>query len=214
MKDENGMNVNVHRILDGEPADASDSEAKVQAARIQDAVQTYAAGLRVPGREVDWAAMSVIRKHRATIRSHGLWRWLMQPRMVKLRPALAAAAVVAAVGLGMVLRETTRGEPALGVTAETRVVLVRFELPAPGAQRVSLAGSFNEWKPEEHEMTRSPATGLWTITLPLPSGEHQYLFVVDGEQWVPDPGAHAQVDDGFGTTNSVIVVGPRGVVRS
>ena len=31
---------------------------------------------------------------------------------------------------------------------------------------------------------------------------------------IPDPTAHALVDDGFGQRNSVIAVGPRGVVRS
>jgi len=31
---------------------------------------------------------------------------------------------------------------------------------------------------------------------------------------VPDPTAHAQVDDGFGGRNSVIIVGPKGLVRS
>jgi len=49
---------------------------------------------------------------------------------------------------------------------------------------------------------------------PLPIGEHQYQFVVDGRTWRPDSTAHAQVDDGFGGTNSVIVVGPKGLVRT
>ena len=213
MSHDNQMNADVHRILDGERAEDGDTHAQAAAAQFQNAVDAYAAGLNVPGREVDWAVMKVIRARQGKMRSFGWWSWLVQPRMVQLRPALAAAAVVTAVGLGVALRQATLSNVP-GVTDETPVVLVRFELPAPGAQRVSLAGSFNDWNPLEHRMAVSPATGLWTITLPLASGEHQYLFVVDGEQWVPDPGAHAQVDDGFGTTNSVIVVGPRGVVRS
>lgn len=213
MSNENQMNADMHRILDGERAEDGDTHAQAAAAQFQNAVDAYVTGLNVPGREVDWAVMKVIRARQGKMRSFGWWSWLVQPRMVRLRPALAAAAVVAAVGLGVALRQVTLSNVP-GVSSETPVVLVRFELPAPAAQAVSVVGSFNDWNPIGHRMAVSSATGLWTITLPLPSGEHQYLFVVDGEQWVPDPGAHAQVDDGFGMTNSVIVVGPRGVARS
>jgi len=89
-------------------------------------------------------------------------------------------------------------------------VLVRFQLAAPAAHDVTLAGSFNGWSPGI-PLRRGVVPGLWVVTLPLPVGEHQYLFQVDGNKWIPDPGAHAQVDDGFGRTNSVLVVGPRGV---
>jgi 1,4-alpha-glucan branching enzyme len=83
-------------------------------------------------------------------------------------------------------------------------------LAAPAAHDVTLAGSFNGWS-AGIPLRKSAVSGLWVVTLPLPVGEHQYLFHVDGNQWIPDPGAHAQVDDGFGRTNSVLVVGPRGV---
>src|SRR6266480_2982560 len=46
---------------------------------------------------------------------------------------------------------------------------------------------------------------IWPATLTLPAGQHQYAFVVDGERWVPDPGAPA-VDDGFGRRNSVLTL--------
>lgn len=213
MSNDNQMNADMHRILDGERAEDGDTHAQAAAAQFQNAVDTYVTGLNVPGREVDWAVMKVIRARQGRMRSFGWWSWLVQPRMVQLRPALAAAAVVAAVGLGVALRQVTLSNVP-SVSSETPVVLVRFELPAPAAQTVSVVGSFNDWNPIIHQMAVSSATGFWTITLPLQSGEHQYLFVVDGEQWVPDPSAHAQVDDGFGTTNSVIVVGPRGLARS
>jgi 1,4-alpha-glucan branching enzyme len=96
----------------------------------------------------------------------------------------------------------------------TGTVLVRFELVAPDAERVALAGSFNAWNDRATPFVRNAASGMWTVTLALPPGEHQYLFVVDGNRWIPDPAAHAQVQDEFGQTNSVLVVGPRGVVRS
>src|SRR5439155_1114317 len=48
-------------------------------------------------------------------------------------------------------------------------------------------------------------SGVWTTTLALPVGQHQYAFVVDGARWVVDPAAPA-VDDGFGRRNSVVAV--------
>ena len=79
---------------------------------------------------------------------------------------------------------------------------------------MALVGSFNDWNVTAIRLTKTPATGVWTVTVPLVPGEHQYLFVLDEERWIPDPTAHALVDDGFGQKNSVIAVGPRGIVRS
>ena len=211
MNDGDRISSDMHRLLDGEPGGSPEDRAAAD--RFQNVLDTYAAGLRVPGQEVDTAVMTAVRSRRARARSGMFWRWLVQPQAVQLRPAMAAAAIIAALAVGIVFRQATLGGDA-GVGSETPVVLVRFELAAPRAQTVSLAGSFNAWSGAEEDMVKSSATGLWTITVPLPSGEHQYMFVVDGEQWVPDPNAHAQVDDGFGQSNSVIVVGPRGVVRS
>jgi hypothetical protein len=211
MNDRSQISPDVHRLLDGEPGGSPEDRAAAD--RFQAALDTYGAALRLPGRDVDIAVMTAVRRRRVRARSGMFWRWLIQPQAVQLRPAMAAAAIIAALALGIVFRQATLGGTA-GVGLEIPVVLVRFELAAPRAESVSLAGSFNDWTGGGHDMAKSSATGLWTITVPLPSGEHQYMFVVDGEQWVPDPNAHAQVDDGFGQSNSVIVVGPRGVVRS
>jgi hypothetical protein len=35
-------------------------------------------------------------------------------------------------------------------------------------------------------------------------GEHRYMFVKDGEEWVTDPMAPMQREDGFGNKNAVI----------
>ena len=42
----------------------------------------------------------------------------------------------------------------------------------------------------------------------LPAGQHEYMFVVDGERWVADPLAGRYVDDGFGAgrQNAVLIV--------
>ncbi|MFN2570245.1 MAG: isoamylase early set domain-containing protein [Gemmatimonadales bacterium] len=85
------------------------------------------------------------------------------------------------------------------------VVMVRFALTAPGAHQVSVAGTFNQWDAHATPLVRSGPNGLWTATITLPAGQHQYAFVVDGERWVPDPAAPA-VDDGFGRRNSVLTL--------
>ena len=143
------------------------------------------------------------------------WSWLFQPTAFQMRPALAAAAVIALVVVGVLGGSIGERSPAaVEVAGVPQTVLVRFELVAPTADRVSLAGSFNDWQSDGVQLTRNAGTGVWTGTVPLRPGEHQYMFVIDGAEWIPDPDAHAQVDDGFGQTNSVIVVGPRGVIRS
>ena len=127
-----------------------------------------------------------------------LWRRLVAPREVRLRvrpwtliPALALAAAFVL----LVAR------PDATPTAAT--VTVRFVLFAPNAQQVALAGTFNQWDQAATPLVRSGTPGVWTATLTLPVGQHQYAFVVDGARWVADPGAPA-VDDGFGRRNSVL----------
>jgi len=89
--------------------------------------------------------------------------------------------------------------------APASLVTVRFVLMAPDAKQVSLAGTFNQWDPQATPLVRAGATGVWTATLTLPAGQHQYAFVVDGARWVPDPGAPG-IDDGFGRRNSVLTL--------
>ena len=73
------------------------------------------------------------------------------------------------------------------------------------AMDVRLAGSFTNWQPRYALHQASP--GIWTITLPLSAGVHDYVFVVDGQRWIADPYA-PHVDDGFGGVNSRISLVP------
>lgn len=214
-KGSDGFSDEMQRYLDGAmPAEGIAPAARAEADGLLHAVESFAAGLELPGSELDRAVMASIRA-RGAARRGSFWGWFIQPHAYRVRPALAAAAVVALV-LGGVLGGSIWGrKPAtLEMAAAPATVLVRFELVAPNAQHVSLAGSFNDWQADGPQLTRNAETGTWTGTVPLRPGEHQYMFVIDGTVWIPDPGAHAQVDDGFGQTNSVIVVGPRGVIRS
>lgn len=207
------------RYLDGEGPPPADAGERARADRLRAALDAYAAALAVPGADMDRAVMAAVRAGRASGRRPA-WRWLFESRF-EVRPALALAAAVALVVLSVALTTIVRPSggppvrPVAGSGGEVAgTVLVRFELAAPDADRVALAGSFNAWNDSATPFLRNPASGVWTVTVALPPGEHQYLFVVDGNRWIPDPAAHAQVQDEFGQTNSVLVVGPRGVVRS
>ena len=120
----------------------------------------------------------------------GFWRRL------RLRPWTLLPAFAAGVALALLLLRPI-------ATPAAATVTVRFVLFAPDAQQVSLAGTFNQWDPAATPLVRTGTPGVWSATLTLPAGQHQYAFVVDGARWVADPGAPA-VDDGFGRRNSVL----------
>ncbi len=83
---------------------------------------------------------------------------------------------------------------------------VEFTLSAPAANVLAVAGDFNNWSPMAAPMRKSP-NGEWTVTVRLPAGRYLYKLIVDGK-WMADPDNSMQVDDGYGRTNSVVVVGP------
>ena len=82
-----------------------------------------------------------------------------------------------------------------------RVVL---ELVNPLATQVFVAGSFNNWQPEQAPLVAA-GNGRWAGNINVGPGRHEYLFVVDG-QWLPDPNAKESVENPFGGRNSVLTV--------
>ena len=129
------------------------------------------------------------------------WRRVLEPREIRIRvrPWLLAPALAAAAALVLWL-----GRSGPAVPSSPALVTVRFVLSAPDAHAVSVAGTFNQWNAAATPLVRTDG-GVWTATITLPAGEHQYAFVVDGARWVPDPAAPA-VDDGFGRRNSVLTL--------
>jgi hypothetical protein len=81
---------------------------------------------------------------------------------------------------------------------------VRFRLHAPQASEVAVAGDFNGWSSETHVLLRSEG-GWWELTVTVPPGSYQYIYVVDGE-WTTPPQATATLDDGFGGRNGLFLV--------
>jgi len=147
----------------------------------------------------------VMREVRALARRRPLWRWFVAP---VLPPWAVLAAMAATAVLVVSLRRPSPTRPAPAQRGGDSVY-VRFVLYAPAARQVSVAGSFNRWDPQAAPLARMDGGGVWSVTLPLPAGQHQYAFVVDGKNWIPDPAAPA-VDDGFGRRNSVVAVGASG----
>lgn len=144
---------------------------------------------------------------------------VMVPRTLEWNLAgamvVACVALVAVVGLLRFVPERIVEVPApvVGSQAQTASlppgqetkVFVRLVLLQPGARSVSVAGDFNGWNPAQTPMERSDG-GMWTATLPLKPGRYQYMFVIDGKQWIADPLAADGTGDGFGSQNAVLDV--------
>jgi len=84
--------------------------------------------------------------------------------------------------------------------------LVDFTFFRPDAQRVSVAGDFNDWKTEEAEM-KPVGDGNWGCRMSLPAGEYRFRYCADGE-WFADYAACGLEPGSFGM-DSLIVVSPR-----
>jgi 1,4-alpha-glucan branching enzyme len=57
---------------------------------------------------------------------------------------------------------------------------VNFQLVAPEAKAVTLAGEFNNWDSTAHPLKKGK-DGVWKVAVRLKPGSYQYKFVVDGE---------------------------------
>lgn len=143
--------------------------------------------------------------------------WVVRPRVLRLSPlaGLAAAAGIAIVALSLDRAGSESPPPRLAATVPAAVAaaqvdtiqLVQFMLVAPNANTVSVVGDFNDWDPSATPLREAADAGVWTITVPLSAGRHQYVFMVNGNRWTPDPAAPLAVEDSFGMPNSVITVG-------
>ncbi|MFO0706592.1 MAG: isoamylase early set domain-containing protein [Nitrospira sp.] len=149
-----------------------------------------------------------------------LWRRLIETLTVShtlewnLAGAVTAACLIIVVGLGATRLLPTRiaAVPAtqgvvqpVAVAEQGAKVFVRLVLLQPGARSVAVAGDFNGWNPGQTPLERSEG-GMWTATIPLKPGRYQYMFVIDGKQWIADPLATEASGDGFGAENAVLDV--------
>lgn len=157
--------------------------------------------------------MGAVRKREGS----GMLAWVVRPRVLRLSPlaGLAAAAGIAIAALSLDRAGSERAAPQVATTLPAAaaaasvdtIKLVQFMLVAPNASTVSVVGDFNDWDPMATPLREASGAGVWTITVPLSAGRHQYVFMVNGNRWTPDPAAPLAVEDSYGMPNSVITVG-------
>ncbi len=89
-----------------------------------------------------------------------------------------------------------------------------FELRLEKAvDKVHLAGTFNGWDRNATSMERSLDGKTWRVTVRLAPGKHYYKFVLNGTDWITDPKAKRNEDDGGGNVNSVLLLVPPDYAR-
>ncbi|KAJ4462871.1 hypothetical protein PAPYR_75 [Paratrimastix pyriformis] len=77
-----------------------------------------------------------------------------------------------------------------------------FQFRSPDhATRVELCGSFTNWK--DHVPMSSIGNHMWGVQLEIIPGEHQYKYILNGNDWVINPSAPFH-DDGHGNLNNVL----------
>jgi 1,4-alpha-glucan branching enzyme len=81
---------------------------------------------------------------------------------------------------------------------------VEFELEDEEATKVSLVGTFNDWKKQANPMKKED--GVWKCTLNLKPGKYEYQFVINETDWVVDPKSEDNVKNKYEGMNSVIEV--------
>jgi 5'-AMP-activated protein kinase regulatory beta subunit len=81
---------------------------------------------------------------------------------------------------------------------------VKFTTEAKDGSKVFVAGTFNEWNPTKNQLRMKD--GVYTTSLLVPSGRHEYKFIIDGT-WCLDPKCQEWTPNDMGSLNSVLIVG-------
>jgi hypothetical protein len=200
----NVIDQRIHQVLDGElAAEAVPAELRRAVAQLAAAADLLAAPPAGTVTSLESRVMAAIRRP-APSRARRVMRWLVTPHAIilRVRPAwsVAFAAVVAAFTLFTAGQE--RPEPA------EQEGIAQFVGRFPEAQSVHAVGTFNDWRAGSIALEDQDHDGVWRATVVLPTGTYEYMFVVDGERWVPDHLAERLVADDFGRENSIVIVRP------
>ena len=125
-------------------------------------------------------------------------RWLPLPIWPAWPQALGGALAMALVA-GLVFLLTTKAPQGPGLIDH------RFVVYLPDVETASVVGTFTAWKAVP--MEKIVDSGYWTLTLPLPQGEHRYSYLLGQGQRLVDPTIAAREEDDFGGENSLLIVG-------
>ena len=81
---------------------------------------------------------------------------------------------------------------------------VTFELREVDAERVHVAGDFNDWSVSDTPLNKRK-DGRFSATLTLPAGrEYRYRYVLDGDRWTNDSDADRYEPNEHGSEDSVL----------
>ena len=147
-----------------------------------------------------------------------IWDALARPRPLTWRPVYALPVLAALAAVYFLTGDPAQPAPESGSTAvettETRTasahqvdegpVLVRFMYVDEDAESVAVAGDFNHWEPVSLTPKEADGRTVWTGMMAVPPGDHRYMYVLDGDEWVTDPLAPQAQDDGFGHSNAIL----------
>lgn len=79
-----------------------------------------------------------------------------------------------------------------------------FQVTLPNADSVALVGEFNNWNGGANPMKKGKG-GVWKADLSLKSGEYQFRYLVNDQEWMNDEEAPVAPNE-FGSYNSVAKV--------
>jgi hypothetical protein len=126
----------------------------------------------------------------------------------RLTGALGGRTVSAALMLRLGGRSSGGRLPRPAGVEDPEPGFTRLSIRAPDAQRVEVAGDWNDWKPQP---ACRASNGVWYADLRLAPGDYRYAFRIDGTRWAVPNGVPA-VDDGFGGKSAWVTV--RGPTRT
>ena len=132
----------------------------------------------------------------AAVRQRPRWQWPFRIRIARLAMPVGFASAGFAAAVLLLLSSF---QPPSQASCSNRFVLF-----APAVSQVELAGSFTGW--QRVAMQRAGNSGYWELSLPVPSGEHRFAYILDGQRQVPDPTLPASEKDDFGGENSILNV--------
>jgi len=81
---------------------------------------------------------------------------------------------------------------------------ITFQIYAPEASEVYLAGNFNDWDSTARPL-KQQKNGKWKTTVTLEAGIYEYRYIVDGE-WHNSPQCEERRGNEFGSENCILRV--------
>jgi 1,4-alpha-glucan branching enzyme len=82
---------------------------------------------------------------------------------------------------------------------------VKFIAQLGGAERVEIVGLNNDWESPIPMSKKKDGSFALEVSLPKNS-QHEFKYLVNGSEWVNEPGADSESPNEYGGTNSVLTL--------